>query len=468
MDWSLYEDEARCFKPKRLSITKGPIKVKDETDLQDMRENLKGLPMEEAKPIFKQLFNDEYAHELEVEEVEVAFNRATKAILGKALCFKGHFSAIEELLDIQPGVESIPLPLSEAQTHQALRSNLIKRWTPTDQDEWESLLLGGHKATELKALMIENGLEPKGRKADLARDLAAFAVSNPEKMPPSHEFLPGDELEPALQEAITNMVCGLKDVIENHPYYYQYIAWQELLLDWPNHEWPWLPELIKLHGGAPAAAAVSARPIGQKVPSSEPFEPDDWKGSAMSTARLEIAVPKQKIEPLSVTSAPRPAKPSPPSSSSPAPLKSESTWAANDFDEPIEVLFKYQGERDSFPKERHVQIERVSTNGGRVFLKGMCLKSQGMKMFMVDRIKGSMVSPVTGELIDPSEFTRIDDLRQALALLGNKSKENPVASPDFDEVTKPLASPEAEKNEPIAANEKQSIVRRLLSVLGLK
>lgn len=458
MDWSLYEDpQTGRFKPKKLSITKSPIKIKEVTDLYNMRQDLKGLPMDEAKLVFKQFFNDEYAHELEVEELEVAFNRATKATLGKAFCFKGHFSAIEELLDMHPGIESIPLPLSEAQTHQAVRFNLIKRWTPTDQEEWESLLLGGYKATELKAMMIENGLEPKGRKADLARDLAAFAMCNPEKMPPSYEFLPGDELKPALQEAITNMVRGLKHEIENHPYYYQFIAWQGLLLEWPSHEWPWLPELIKSHGGAPAAAAVSALPIGQKVSSSEPFEPDDWKGSATSTARLEIAVPEQKVEPPSVTSTPQPAKPSP----SPAPSKSESTWAANDFDEPIEVLFKYQGERDSAPKERHVQIERVSTKGGRVFLKGMCLKSQGMKMFMVDRIKGDIVSPITGELVRPSDHTRVEILREALQAL---AVAQPVVTPVID-------APDNLPPEAPAPNKppgKLGIMRRFFNKLGLK
>lgn len=463
MDWSLYEDpQTGLFKPKKLSITKSPIKIKDVTDLYGMRQDLKGLPMEKAKPVFKQFFNDEYAHELEVEELEIAFNRATKATLGDLYCFRGHYSEVEDLLAMGDDDESISLSLSEQQTHQALKLNLIQRWKPSDQEDWDSLLMRGYTVPQLKAMMIENGLEPKGRKADLARDLGAFAVCNPEKMPPSHEFLPGDELEPALQEAITNMVCGLKHEIENHPYYYQFIAWQELLLDWPSHEWPWLPELIKSHGGAPAAAAVSARPIGQKVSSSEPFEPDDWKASATSTARLEIAVPEQKVEPPSVNSTPQPAKPSP----SPAPSKSESTWAANDFDEPIEVLFKYQGERDSAPKERHVQIERVSTKGGRVFLKGMCLKSQGMKMFMVDRIKGGMVSPITGELLDPHEFTRVDDLRQALMMMRAKP-EKEVSPPPMVEETQENAV-ERSSEEPLNTErfEKPGIIRRIFSKLG--
>ena len=207
MDWSLYEDEAGLFKPKKLSITKGPIKVRDETDLQDMRQDLKGLPMEKAKLHFEKFFNDEYAYELEVEEVENAFNRAPKAVLGELYCFKGHFSALDELLDMQPGIESIPLPLSEAQTHQALKADLIKRCLPSNQEEWESLLFHSHKVTELKALMEENGLEPKGRKADLAKDLAAFAVSHPEKLPPGHEFLPSEKLLPALKTGMRNNVC---------------------------------------------------------------------------------------------------------------------------------------------------------------------------------------------------------------------------------------------------------------------
>ena len=72
-----------------------------------MRQDLKGLPMEKAKPVFKQFFSDEYAHELEVEELEIAFNRATKATLGDLYCFRGHYSEVEDLLAMGDDDESI-------------------------------------------------------------------------------------------------------------------------------------------------------------------------------------------------------------------------------------------------------------------------------------------------------------------------------------------------------------------------
>ncbi|UYV20912.1 WYL domain-containing protein (plasmid) [Halomonas qaidamensis] len=459
MDLSLYEDpQTGRFKPKKLSITKSPIKIKDVTDLSNMREDLKGLLMKEAEPIFNQFFNDEYAHELEVEEVDSAFNRATKETLGDLYCFKGHYSDLEELLLMGDDDESMSLSLSEQQTHQALKLNLIRRWTPSAKGDWLSLLMRGHTVPELKALMIGNGLEPKGKKPDLASDLAAFALVNPEKMPPTHEFLPGDGLEAALKETVTNMVFVLSGEIESHPYYYQYNVWSELMREWPTYEWPWLPNIISSHGGAPASAAVRDRGVRKKVSSRDSFEPDDWKETSAPAARLEISVPKRTVEQPRVISTPQPPKP--------APSNSESAWAANDFEEPIEVLFKYQGERDSVPKERHVQIDLVFAKGGRVFLKGMCLKSQGMKMFMVDRIKGGVVSPATGELIDPREFTRVDDLRQALAQLKTRPANKIVSPPAFEHAQENTAKAIPEEPSKPVTVKKPSFISRLLAKLG--
>jgi len=464
MDWSLYEDEAGFFKPKRLSITKGPIKVKDETDLQDMREDLKGLPMEKAKPHFEKFFNDEYTYELEVEDVESAFNRAPKAMLGELYCFKGYFSALDELLDMQPGIKSIPLPLSEAQTHQALKSDLIKRWVPSSQEDWEAILFHGFKVNELKALMQENGLEPKGRKADLAKDLASFAQQNPEKLPPCHEFLPAPNLLPALKALVDRMVSGLADAIQTYPYYYQYNAWQELMREWPAYEWPWLADIVKSKGGAPGAAAIKEIKQPEKASSHSSYDDDEWTGYGKSTASLEVGIAPRPSKPKST---PPPEKPVPPVNAK-SPSKGEPAWASNDFEKPVEVRFKYQGERDQTPKERHVQIERVSSKGGRIFLKGMCLESMGMKMFMVDRMVGEIVSPVTGELLNPREHTKVDDLRQAIALLGRRPEKNALEPPVCEGSLESTPSVKSEKVTKNIETEKQGFVRRILSMLGFK
>ncbi|UTD54915.1 hypothetical protein [Halomonas sp. MS1] len=464
MDWSLYEDEAGCFKPKRLSITKGPIKVKDETDLQDMRADLKGLPMEKAKQHFEKFFNDEYTYELEVEPVESAFNRAPKAVLRELYCFKGQFSALEELLDMQPGIDSIPLPLSEAQTHQALKADLIKRCLPSNQEEWESLLFHSHKVTELKALMAENGLEPKGRKAELAKDLAAFAVEHPEKLPPGYEFVPSEKLLPALKTVVSGMISELAVAIQGHPYYYQYNAWQELMREWPAYEWPWLADIVKSNGGAPGAAAIKEIKQSEKVSSHSSYDDDEWSGYGKSTPTLKVEITPPPIKP---TDTPKPEKPVPLVNAQ-SPSKGESEWASSDFEKPVEVRFKYQGERDQKPKDRHVQIERVSSKGGRIVLKGMCLESMGMKMFMVDRMVGEIVSPVTGELLNPHEYMRLDDLRKAIALLARKPESKPV-EPSADEggveTTRLVKEEEATSN---IVPEKQGIMRRILDMLGVK
>lgn len=214
-----------------------------------MREDLKGLPLDEAKPIFAKLYNDKYTHDLEVEELESAFNRADKTTLGDIHCFKGHFLTVEDLVAMSDDEDPIALPLTKPQIQQAIKLKLVKRWSPNSEEEWASLLEGSYKANELKSMMLDKGLVPKGRKADLAKGLAAYAVTNPDQMPPSDEFFPGERLLPALKEAMSNMVCGLGEAIISHPYHYQCTVWEELLLTWPSSDWPWLAEIVKAKGG---------------------------------------------------------------------------------------------------------------------------------------------------------------------------------------------------------------------------
>ncbi|ATH77802.1 hypothetical protein CLM76_09440 [Vreelandella venusta] len=89
-----------------------------------------------------------------------------------------------------------------------------------------------------------------------------------------------------------------------------------------------------------------------------------------------------------------------------------------ELERPVEVRFSYRGQRDSAPKQQHVSIQRVSTQGGRVFLKALCLQSGAVKMFMVDRIKGDIASASKEEQVNPQDHTRVEALRAALAALG--------------------------------------------------
>lgn len=88
--------------------------------------------------------------------------------------------------------------------------------------------------------------------------------------------------------------------------------------------------------------------------------------------------------------------------------------SVGDFENPVEVFFNYQDQRDPAPRKQYVSIQRVSTKDGRVFLKAQCLKSSSMKMFMVDRIKGDIASTVNGQLVSPRDYTRVEDLRGAI------------------------------------------------------
>jgi len=114
-----------------------------------------------------------------------------------------------------------------------------------------------------------------------------------------------------------------------------------------------------------------------------------------------------------------PAPPDLPAQPMPAarPSKPIAKPMADDLEQPVEVFFSYQGQSDPAPRKQHVSIQRISTKGGRVFLKAQCLKSGSMKMFMVDRIKGHIASSGNGQQVNPADYTRIEALRGALLQL---------------------------------------------------
>lgn len=94
-----------------------------------------------------------------------------------------------------------------------------------------------------------------------------------------------------------------------------------------------------------------------------------------------------------------------------------SKMSDGDFEKPLEVVFSYQDQRDSVPRKQHVNIQRVSAKGDRVFFKAVCMKSGSTKMFMVDRIDGYITSSANGHLMNPIDYKQAKAFRNALLQL---------------------------------------------------
>ena len=133
----------------------------------------------------------------------------------------------------------------------------------------------------------------------------------------------------------------------------------------------------------------------------------------------------------------------------------------------MEVIFYYQGERDRVPQERHVSICRVSVKSGRIFFKGMCLSSHGLKMFMLDRIQGDMTSLVTGELLSPHQFRSVDELRKALVSLGVRRHSQLSSAPPAEVLKDDSAPTITGESMKLKSVKRTGIIGRLLAKLGL-
>jgi len=74
------------FKVRRFPSSKSPVKIKDCTDLQDIRSELRGLSsIEECIEAYEFYFNDQEWYEVEVETFEELFERREIMISSKSL-----------------------------------------------------------------------------------------------------------------------------------------------------------------------------------------------------------------------------------------------------------------------------------------------------------------------------------------------------------------------------------------------
>lgn len=222
-----------------------------------------------------------------------------------------------------------------------------------------SMLMGmapfkGHMA-EIDGLMeetepVELGLPETAQKKAVAAGLIAGDVDS--------GYMAGPKLPTELMGLIQRMVSGTRDAIHDFPEAYQEAVWDELV------RWDGLPSQLSR-----MAVGASGGPIGQRVAEKAQAEADSY-------------VPGSEYGPPH-------------------------------FDPPLELHFRYQGTRDSYPKQRRVTVHHI-VGVHQVYLKGCCLDSNEERSFLGHRIDGEILNTQTGELIEVDAGTTSQQLRDAL------------------------------------------------------
>jgi putative NADH-flavin reductase len=91
MGWD-YFIENGTFKAKRLPATRGTVKIKDITDLYELRDYLKETnSVAEAIRAYMNCFDSQYMYEVEVETFDEYLDRNPNKFLGGAGKLKGKF-----------------------------------------------------------------------------------------------------------------------------------------------------------------------------------------------------------------------------------------------------------------------------------------------------------------------------------------------------------------------------------------
>lgn len=184
-------------------------------------------------------------------------------------------------------------------------------------------------------------------------------------------YLAGPHLPVELMGLVQRLVSSTHEAIRDFPEAYQEAVWDELV------GWDGLPSKLSR-----MAVGAYGGPIGQKVAQEAQDKADNY-------------VPGSEYGPPH-------------------------------FDPPLELHFRYQGSKDSYPKQRRVAIHHI-IGVHQVYLKGRCLDSNEERSYLGHRIEGEILNAQTGELIPVDEDTTSQKLRDLLHARHTTDKPSGVA-----------------------------------------
>lgn len=199
-------------------------------------------------------------------------------------------------------------------------------------------------------------------------------------------YLAGPRLAAEYLKLIQRMVSGIHEAISDMPAPYQEATWRELVV------WDGLPcqlsrQAVGAYGGL----------IGRRVAQEAQANADNY-------------VPGSEYGPPH-------------------------------FDPSLEVHFRYQGPKDSHPKQRRVAVHHI-VGIHQVYLKGRCLESNGERSFHGHCIEGEILNTSTGEVIPVDRSTTSQQLREALGSRRTTDAPSGVARPG-QTIDTPYPAPQA-------------------------
>jgi len=263
MDWDFFISDGK-FKAKRLPVPRCKVKIKDVSDLTDLRTELRGSPSIKDAQRSYAFYCDWY--EVEVEDFEDFLERNPRGVLDDLSGLAGDEALLAEMRDSYESPDDEEWISVSQDTYSRLNAlELVKSKESVCEEDWIKLYDYEYTAAQLDSLSNEWNLDLKGKKADKVLGLVQAIQSKRVSLPQPHFVKPGPKFEEWYSELqrkyISEIATGLTSF--DYPAAFQKAVWEEALIGLPSGS-------IKAEVQAERLDTVRA----DKAPPSAPVSPD--------------------------------------------------------------------------------------------------------------------------------------------------------------------------------------------------
>ncbi|WP_024604910.1 MULTISPECIES: hypothetical protein [unclassified Pseudoalteromonas] len=240
MDYTYFQNDKGNFVAKKLPTAKGKfITIKDESSLEDVREDLK-----EYKPktlaqyvkIYHNCFGDHVGYDVEF----LAFEEAIAENKAKWLGDKKWLSTYwEELREVIPNLDCGNIEINESwqlmrdiEAIELIETNMFNASRELTAEQWE-VVFKKNRATELKELAKQLNLNSKLKKELLINELINVALGSPDKI--DHEIIkmqflvkPKAEVKESIKWVVEQYVIDIKLALSSfdYPKQFKFEVWR--------------------------------------------------------------------------------------------------------------------------------------------------------------------------------------------------------------------------------------------------
>ncbi|QUI71290.1 WYL domain-containing protein [Pseudoalteromonas sp. M8] len=365
MDYNYFRNDNGVYTAKRLpSSNKARIKIKDETDLFDLKDELKEeQPKSEQdfKEIYERLFDDEGCYEVEIESFERFICANRDKLLGPdtwikkywhdLYVFAGDFDIGELELNVEPQV------IEDDFANALIKAGVIEEIKELDYELW-SEALSYERLPQIKERCKSVGIKlSKKNKDALIHELITYEEENPNSVKPPRLVKALPILETKITELYKLYAQEIKTVLTEFDYP---LAFKHAVWEWAKDE-----------------AESKLEHVLQQEQDQLP----------------EIKKPKKIVNDVDATTT----------------IKSKTTQEKYEYEEnfklpkSLEIAFEYADSNGQITF-RELRLDAVKMDGNVVYFYGWCRLRNSHRHFRLDRFQDGITLVETGEHFSVSTF----------------------------------------------------------------